>query len=831
MTVATIGKIKVDLEAQSVTFSKNIRRSQDDLHNLAESAKRTGEMIQTAFETIAIAEGVHILSEWVSESINSATAAYRLSASLGITTQSLMGMQAAARMNGVEAEAFNTSLNHLVKSLGETANGGGPAAEALNRLGISGKDLKGQKLDDVFTLIAQRISEVKDPVERGRAELELFGKAGQQLDPLLRQGAAGIEAAKAKAVELGIALSDIDAAKLVAAHEQLENVSMAVEGMKNQFAIAVAPVLSELTDDVLQLLPPAEQMRSIFITALRDVSMGVGGVIDVYHDLKAGILELVSESVDPFTTLLKVTNALAESVVWVTNKIFGTNYSSPRWIKDVGDEVAAMQDSIHQDAVAAWNEPNAIQAAKKFFDGIQNKADQTAQAVANSKPGSALADDFEDAHKRVNQTLAEMQAAVDDFGKTAAQKKLAQLQRDGATPQELARGQSLQTQLDVMGEQKKLVDQIAKAQADADSAKLAAAQSYQNAIARTVPAVDAAPAGAAMASQQAEAEKINAVRAAGERATLAMSQVIASVKGAASTLGITAANGELDAMQHQLAVAESIRSTNQQAAGITAESAKAIAAVANAGGNANEVAKTAALAQQLAALNAQKKASEEIAKLSQDIATYGMDAAAKTLADLRAAGASQADIDRVTALQQQLNVLEQQKKVQEELDRMHKEVQQAGMSDAQKQLDDLKRAGASDQQIGQAKQMADQLDAARQTKQLQEEAKSIIESSMTPLQKYQETVAKLDELRSRGLIDEQVYDAAKAKAEHTEDHKDNMDKKPERIERRFDFRLPTPRVDSNDPAHRALKEQQEANKSLRTIAKNSARKPRVVASI
>jgi len=132
------------------------------------------------------------IKEMVGHTMEATASAYRLSGALGITTGSLQELQTAGLLGaGMQAEEFNGVLSKLTKSLGSAEGGAGSAAAALDKIGLAGKTLQGMHVDEAFTAIAQRISEVKDPVEQAHLAVELFGKQGQQLLPLFQQGARG----------------------------------------------------------------------------------------------------------------------------------------------------------------------------------------------------------------------------------------------------------------------------------------------------------------------------------------------------------------------------------------------------------------------------------------------------------------------------------------------------------------------------------------------------------------------------------------------------------------------------------------------------------------
>ncbi len=78
---------------------------------------------------------------------------------------------------------------------------------------------------------------IHNPTERATAAIELFGKSGQSLLPLLMQGSEGIAAAQREAEKLGLSFSRIDAHQVEQANEAIVRLKAVFTGIGNQLAI------------------------------------------------------------------------------------------------------------------------------------------------------------------------------------------------------------------------------------------------------------------------------------------------------------------------------------------------------------------------------------------------------------------------------------------------------------------------------------------------------------------------------------------------------------------------------------------------------------------
>ena len=481
--MGTIGKIAINLEAMHAQFGKSINQAGQDLKQLGSTASSVGNTIKGALAGIAVGVGVSAFKSMTSEVINSTVAAYRLSDSLGITTQSLIELQTAGLLSaGLSADEFSGSLQKMVKNLGGIGEDSDKAAGTLDKLGISAESLASMHTDEAFKTIAEAISKVKSPTDQAAAAIAIFGKSGQNLLPMLRGGAAGIEEAAAKARKFGIALSDVDAAKLVEAHEKFDEIGLAIDGAKDQLVVALAPALSEIAEHVLAILPAADQMREKFTNGLKSVALGVAYAMDTYQQLKTVILSVAYGGVGAFELLLMGIKKLADGIVWVTNTLFNTDLKTPEWITSTVDAVDTMRKSIGDDIKASFNSPSNVDSVNSFFDTVVKKSEDTAKAMADKKHDLAapLAASFTEARKKIDDILTKLKTDVDTFGMSAGDKQVASLKALNATPEDFAKAKDLSAQLDAMEALKKLQEDANKLNEES----LSPLQKYQESLAK-----------------------------------------------------------------------------------------------------------------------------------------------------------------------------------------------------------------------------------------------------------------------------------------------------------------------------------------------------------
>lgn len=182
-----------------------------------------------------------------------------LASQTGASAKALQAYKFIALENGVTNEQMQKGFAQLTKRLGEAKLGSDKMIEAFSAVGISGQQLATMTTDQAMLKIAEAMSRISDPAKRAALETQLFGKAGQALDPILRQGAAAIEEQTRKLQEMGVIMDDAMIAK---ADEAADKMAMLEEVLKTKMTIAVAEnanafvALANAISGALSLLTP-----------------------------------------------------------------------------------------------------------------------------------------------------------------------------------------------------------------------------------------------------------------------------------------------------------------------------------------------------------------------------------------------------------------------------------------------------------------------------------------------------------------------------------------------------------------------------------------------
>ncbi|MBL4612136.1 MAG: hypothetical protein JKY91_00175, partial [Emcibacter sp.] len=224
---------------------RGTREASTTLERFGESTKKTAGALAKMTAAAALA-GVAIGVKLVKDSLDAIDSQAKLARQLGTTSLSIATLERATDRSGISMSNVETAAKNLEIALGEAAQGTGVAVDTLDRLGLSAAKLEGMTLDEKILTVNAALKENIPATQRAAAAADLFGKkagfAILQLDP------ATIAAAQKEVIGFGVALSEVDAAKIENANDAMGNIGLAVTGVSNQITVALAPILEHMAN-------------------------------------------------------------------------------------------------------------------------------------------------------------------------------------------------------------------------------------------------------------------------------------------------------------------------------------------------------------------------------------------------------------------------------------------------------------------------------------------------------------------------------------------------------------------------------------------------------
>lgn len=123
----------------------------------------------------------------IKSSIDSADALDEMAQRTGIAVESLSLLVPAAELSAVSTEKFEAGLKKLATGMLEAATGSEESAQNFDALGVAIQNQDGTLRDSEQVLLdlADRFQAMPDGAEKAALAVEIFGKAGAEMIPLL----------------------------------------------------------------------------------------------------------------------------------------------------------------------------------------------------------------------------------------------------------------------------------------------------------------------------------------------------------------------------------------------------------------------------------------------------------------------------------------------------------------------------------------------------------------------------------------------------------------------------------------------------------------------
>lgn len=467
MAGSTIAKLNVMLLANIGGFASSMASAAKPLAGFASNVLSTSAKVTGLVSAITGLVGAGSLAALVHHSMEAIDTNAKLADRLGMTTEGLTGLQHAASLAGVSNESLTGAMEKMLKALGGAADDGELTSNVFKKLGLDAAALANMPADEAFAQIAQKLSEIKNPAERATAAMQIFGKSGQSLLPLLMSGAEGIKAAQDEARRLGLTFNRIDAAKVEAANDSFTRLQGVVTGVGNQLAIALAPYIDAGTAKLVQMATEGGGIGPKVGGAVEWVAKSVAYLSDYLNVLVAGWNVLRGAGSYALGSILDVLGLVVGGIEWLYEKVTGTSSHIGDGMQSIAKAILATGDEAFQKAGENWQafmDRTNSKTVSRAFDDLRASSQAAAEGVA--KNAAAMSGKFQNLEdnvanlKKVSDALDALQKQVDQFGMTEGQKKLMDLSAMGASPEQIEQAKQLADQLDSLNAAKKKSDDM-----------------------------------------------------------------------------------------------------------------------------------------------------------------------------------------------------------------------------------------------------------------------------------------------------------------------------------------------------------------------------------
>ena len=264
----------------------------------------------------------------------------KVSLQLGISVEQLEIYQFAASQSGVGTEALNKSLQKFSVNVGDAGAGASEQVKAFESLGISIYDTNGALKDSpaLFAEVATKISELDSPATKAAVAVDLFGKSGVELLPLLNSGAQGINNFETALRDAGGIIGGEAADAMAVFNDKIDILATGMRGKLAPILVAILPALTLLADNLDVLAVGAGVLAAAFIASKIWVFLGF---------ITTGVTALsIALAINPFVLVATAVTALGVAAFTYSDKIssiFGFAETAPDNLKDTAKQTKVVE--------------------------------------------------------------------------------------------------------------------------------------------------------------------------------------------------------------------------------------------------------------------------------------------------------------------------------------------------------------------------------------------------------------------------------------------------------------------------------------------------------
>jgi len=219
-----------------------------------------------AIGAIGAAGAIASVTSRITAAVNIADSLNKAAQKAGVTVEALSALDYAARLSDVSTESLTGGLAKLSRTMAQAAAGIKAPALAFQALGVSVKNSGGdlRNTADVFSDIGKAIAALPDGATKTALAIQIFGKSGAELIPLLNGGADGFEAITAEAKQFGAIISKDLAQQSENLKDNFERLRIASTALGISLATDIVPGLANLSTEFVKSYRESSGLLRVF---------------------------------------------------------------------------------------------------------------------------------------------------------------------------------------------------------------------------------------------------------------------------------------------------------------------------------------------------------------------------------------------------------------------------------------------------------------------------------------------------------------------------------------------------------------------------------------
>jgi TP901 family phage tail tape measure protein len=254
----------------------------------------------------------------------------------GASAEALSQLAYAAGQSGTDIGTVEKSMRKLGVTITDANSGSATAAKSLGVLGLKSAELAKMTPEKQMLAVADALAKVTDPGKRAAYAMDILGKSGADMLPLMNGGAKGIRELMDEADALGLTLSGEQAASAAAFDDMWDKLKNTFGAVSMQIGAALAPAITDLMGRVVPIIGQVVQWIRENGGLIKGVAMlGVGLVVagaalTTFAGLLTGIAFVLGAIMSPLGIMIGLVAGLGVAII----QYFGGATNALNMLKD-----------------------------------------------------------------------------------------------------------------------------------------------------------------------------------------------------------------------------------------------------------------------------------------------------------------------------------------------------------------------------------------------------------------------------------------------------------------------------------------------------------------
>lgn len=373
-----IGELIVTLTADASGVEAGVRKTQEQLASMGAGAVAMGNLASDAIEKIAqwVVQATTSVIRWTGEAGRMAEQTEQLSMQLGIAADSLEGWTVSMARVGLGQESLVTGMRTLSREMIGLEQRNDKAIALWQRLGFSWEDATagGKTTEGMIRQIADAFAAMPDGAEKSRLAIELFGRSGLQMIPILNKGSAGLDELRLKSIEFGNVLTEQQRSALSTYDDALDDLGTSLKGFTTQVGAAFAPGLTALVNGMTAAVVGTKNIFVAFADAGERLTIRIGAM--------ATSMGLLANQLFSFSVFSKEAWKDTLSQVSAVDKWAASEMAA---VGTLGKSIESKQEASRESQKYAANQQSLGKAIIEATQIEIRQRDASAKAVAQSQ--------------------------------------------------------------------------------------------------------------------------------------------------------------------------------------------------------------------------------------------------------------------------------------------------------------------------------------------------------------------------------------------------------------------------------------------------------------